>query len=133
SVSPSAATTDLAVKYFNGGIYTSGIWNNITIPATGTIGNVTTGAGNIVTQAPAFHTLVLPATTLPANTNTLRAEVTIDGAVYTVALNVQTENANKWEAGKHYTYNLTLKGKELVVSTVTVNQWTQGGSSDIEI
>lgn len=133
SIDASNTTTDLAVKYFNADNYITGVWNNISIPATGTIGNVTTGTGNTVTEAPAFHALVLPVTTLPANTNTLRAEVMIDGAVYTVALNVQTPNANKWEAGKHYAYNLTLKGKDLIVSTVTVNQWTQGGSSDIEI
>lgn len=133
SIDVSSTTTDLAVKYFNAGNYTTGNWNHITIPATGTIGNVTTGTGNTVTEASAFHALVLPVAALPANTNTLRAEVMIDGAVYTVALNVQTPNANKWEAGKHYVYNLMLKGKELTVSTVTVNQWTQGGSSNIEI
>lgn len=126
-VKTGTATDSLAVKYYNEGVYTSGIWQDITIPATDTIGNVT---GNNV--APAFHALVLPASTLPGDTTSLHADVTIDGATYAIPLNIKTDS-NEWQRGKHYTYNLTLKGKDLVVSTVTINQWINGGSSDIEI
>ncbi len=120
------------VLHYNGTNYAGDNWSNITIPANGILGTVNSAPSNVVTTAPAFHALVLPATDLPSDTATLNASIVIDGATYTVALNI-ISGGNDWLPAKHYSYNLTLKGKDLVVSSVSVTQWTEGGFSDIEI
>ena len=51
--------------------------------------------------------------------------VTVDGNAYTVkipALMVSSE-ASKWLPGKNYVYTLTMKGTQLVVSSVAITQW----------
>lgn len=99
--------------------------------------------GGDVANTPLLHYLVLPNTGMPdaAASGTLHAVVTIGGITYNVPLNVKTQetgNGNAWLAGKKYAYNLTLKSgmgtnNTLEVSSVTVTQWTIGGSSDVEL
>ena len=52
-----------------------------------------------------------------------------------VNLDLNTANANipnEWESGKHYTYNLTFKANEILVSPI-YGQWGDGGQQGIVI
>lgn len=63
--------------------------------------------------------LVLPEST--ADKSTVEATLTIDNQDYKVAL----PGSNcAWEAGKNYLYTVKLSGSELVISSVTVTEWT---------
>lgn len=110
------------------------------------LGSVSTTTGDQA-KAPLFHALVLPNTDMPEDVTegNLHAVIKIDGVQYKIALAIgkrlpgtTSTEANEWAANKHYTYNLTISGKSgqgstLEVTSVTVRQWTAGGSSDVEI
>ena len=68
--------------------------------------------------------LVLPEST--ADKSTVEATLTIDNQDYKVAL---PSSNSAWEAGKNYLYTVKLSGSELVISSVTVTQWTTVASS----
>ena len=68
--------------------------------------------------------LVMPEST--ADKSTVEATLTIDNQDYKVAL---PSSGSKWEAGKNYLYTVKLSGSELVISSVTVTQWTTVASS----
>lgn len=73
--------------------------------------------------------LVLPESTV--DKSTVEATLTIDNQDYKVAL---PGSDSKWEAGKNYLYTVNLSGSELVISSVTVTQWTTVASStDLDI
>lgn len=73
--------------------------------------------------------LVLPEST--ADKSTVEATMTIDAQDYKVAL---PGSGSAWEAGKNYLYTVKLSGSELVISSVTVTQWTTVTSStDLDI
>lgn len=73
--------------------------------------------------------LVLPESTV--DKSTVEATLTIDNQDYKVAL---PGSGSKWEAGKNYLYTVKLSGSELVISSVTVTQWTTVASStDLDI
>lgn len=73
--------------------------------------------------------LVLPEST--ADKSTVEATMTIDAQDYKVAL---PGSDSAWEAGKNYLYTVKLSGSELVISSVTVTQWTTAASStDLDI
>lgn len=73
--------------------------------------------------------LVLPESTV--DKSTVEATLTIDNQDYKVAL---PGSGSKWEAGKNYLYTVKLSGSELVISSVTVTQWTTAASStDLDI
>lgn len=84
-----------------------------------------------------YHALLLPQT----GTDTKNVIVRIDNIDYTVSLaHTATEGntSDVWASGRHYTYNLTLnggsgQGNQLIVSSVTVSNWVDGGSSDIPL
>lgn len=63
--------------------------------------------------------LVLPESTV--DKSTVEATLTIDAQDYKVAL---PGSGSKWEAGKNYLYTVKLSGSELVISSVTVTEWT---------
>ncbi|MCZ2563056.1 fimbrillin family protein [Bacteroides fragilis] len=63
--------------------------------------------------------LVLPEST--ADKSTVEATLTIDNQDYKVAL---PGSNSAWEAGKNYLYTVKLSGSELVISSVTVTEWT---------
>lgn len=63
--------------------------------------------------------LVLPESTV--DKSTVEATLTIDAQDYKVAL---PGSDSKWEAGKNYLYTVKLSGSELVISSVTVTEWT---------
>lgn len=63
--------------------------------------------------------LVLPEST--ADKSTVEATLTIDKQEYKVAL---PGSGSAWDAGKNYLYTVKLSGSELVISSVTVTQWT---------
>ena len=73
--------------------------------------------------------LVLPENT--ADKSTVEATLTIDNQDYKVAL---PGSNSAGEAGKNYLYTVKLSGSELVISSVTVTQWTTVASStDLDI
>ena len=73
--------------------------------------------------------LVLPESTV--DKSTVEATLTIDNQDYKVAL---PSSGSAWEAGKNYLYTVKLSGSELVISSVTVTQWTTVASStDLDI
>ena len=73
--------------------------------------------------------LVLPEST--ADKSNVEAKLTIDNQEYKVAL---PSSSSAWEAGKNYLYTVKLSGSELVISSVTVTQWTTVVSSpDLDI
>lgn len=73
--------------------------------------------------------LVLPESTV--DKSTVEATLTIDNQDYKVAL---PGSGSAWEAGKNYLYTVKLSGSELVISSVTVAQWTTVASStDLDI
>lgn len=73
--------------------------------------------------------LVLPESKV--DKSTVEATLTIDNQDYKVAL---PGSDSKWEAGKNYLYTVKLSGSELVISSVTVTQWTTVASStDLDI
>ena len=63
--------------------------------------------------------LVLPESTV--DKSTVEATLTIDNQDYKVAL---PGSGSAWEAGKNYLYTVKLSGSELVISSVTVTEWT---------
>ena len=63
--------------------------------------------------------LVLPENT--ADKSTVEATLTIDNQDYKVAL---PGSNSAWDAGKNYLYTVKLSGSELVISSVTVTEWT---------
>ena len=73
--------------------------------------------------------LVLPEST--ADKSTVEATLTIDNQDYKVAL---PGSNSAWEAGENYLYTVKLSGSELVISSVTVTEWTTVASStDLDI
>ncbi|OCR32723.1 hypothetical protein AC140_23470 [Bacteroides fragilis] len=73
--------------------------------------------------------LVLPESTV--DKSNVEATLTIDNQEYKVAL---PGSGSKWEAGKNYLYTVKLSGSELVISSVTVTEWTTVASStDLDI
>lgn len=106
------------------------------------IGKVNPGAFGEISTRPLFHALVIPQSGL---TETVKegapyAAIKVDDVVYNIPLYIQnlvspdgTQTNYNWIHGKHYVYNLTYRNKVLTVSSVTVNQWQEGGSADIEI
>lgn len=128
----------------NNAISTAGAWaewtGNECRFGTSKIGEATIDGPNAT--PPLFHALVIPQNGL---TETVTegapyAAIKVDDLVYNVPLNLQTisttdknQTKNNWLNGKHYVYNLTYRNKVLTVASVTVNQWQEGGSSDIEI
>lgn len=122
TISEYTGTGDFFVQKHNGGDSYSDI-------ASDEITKGGIGANNL------YHALLLPQT----ETDKKNVVVTIDNIKYTVPLTINTgDTANKWEKGFHYTYNLTIKGtsgqgNQLVVSSVTVTEWQDGGSANPEI
>ena len=73
--------------------------------------------------------LVLPENT--AGKSTVEATLTIDNQDYKVALPASN---SAWKAGENYLYTVKLSGSELVISSVTVTEWTKVASStDLDI
>lgn len=78
---------------------------------------------------PQYSLLVFPGS---AARNGIQAIFTIDGADYAVFLAANATAVN-WAAGSNCVYNVKLTGKELGITSVTVQKWgtAQGGSLDI--
>lgn len=72
-----------------------------------------------------FSILVLPHN---GAKNTMKVEFTIDGAVYDVPLASEGNSVN-WSAGSNNLYTAKLSGKELTLSSVTVEAWGEGTDS----
>ncbi|MCD8270448.1 MAG: fimbrillin family protein [Parabacteroides sp.] len=79
-------------------------------------------------NAPKYSILVLPEKTSETAFDKSKVQVvfTIDGAEYAVPLAANTDNTTKWEAGNNYLYTAKLSGKELSITSVTVQAWEDG-------
>lgn len=106
------------------------------------IGKVSESSYGEIHTRPLFHALVIPqkGLTETVTEGAPYAAIKVDDVVYNIPLSLQKLNStddnqthNNWLNGKHYVYNLTYRNKVLTVASVTVNQWQEGGSSDIEI
>ena len=106
--------------------YTRDIANYMLSKATADTDQARTTAKNNARKA---SILVLPESTV--DKSTVEATLTIDNQDYKVAL---PGSNSAWEAGKNYLYTVKLSGSELVISSVTVTEWTTVASStDLDI
>ena len=106
--------------------YTRDIANYMLPKAASSDASAATTAKNNARKA---SILVLPESTV--DKSTVEATLTIDAQDYKVAL---PGSGSAWEAGKNYLYTVKLSGSELVISSVTVTQWTTVASStDLDI
>lgn len=106
--------------------YTRDIENYMLPKAASSDASAATVAKNSARKA---SILVLPEST--ADKSTVEATLTIDDQDYKVAL---PGSGSAWEAGKNYLYTVKLSGSELVISSVTVTEWTTVASStDLDI
>ena len=96
--------------------YTRDIANYTLTKAASSDASAATTAKNNARKA---SILVLPESTV--DKSTVEATLTIDAQDYKVAL---PGSGSKWEAGKNYLYTVKLSGSELVISSVTVTEWT---------
>lgn len=104
--------------------------------ASGGVGGVAIneyGAGSPTTTA----TLLLTPATISTTGSTEGAasvtlKLTIDGQVYEGLIPVTT--TARWEAGKNYTYTVTVGGGELSITSVAIAAWVPitGGSIDVQ-
>lgn len=118
---------DISIQKFDDNSYSTGAWTEA-FDDEKIEGTIVSGDN---ATAGMFHAMVLPE--LEASVVKHNATIVIDGVSHNISLAVQNSDKN-WTKGKNYTYNLKLSGNnQLTVSSVTVNQWTEGGSSDIEI
>lgn len=76
-----------------------------------------------------FSILVLPHN---GPKNTMKVEFTIDGAVYDVPLASEGSSVN-WSAGSNNLYTAKLSGKELTLSSVTVEAWGEKDFGNLPI
>jgi hypothetical protein len=65
--------------------------------------------------------LAAPVATLP----TITLALVIDGTTYSADI---TSSVTAWEAGKEYIYTVTIANGTLAVTSVTVADWTSGGT-----
>lgn len=106
--------------------YTRDIANYMLPKAASSDASAATTAKNNARKA---SILVLPESTV--DKSTVEATLTIDNQDYKVAL---PGSNSAWKAGENYLYTVKLSGSELVISSVTVTQWTTVASStDLDI
>lgn len=70
---------------------------------------------------PAFSMLVYPITSAITQ-NSIKAIFTVDGNDYPVT--IPAGSSQTWAAGNNYIYTVKLNGKELAITNVTINEWT---------
>lgn len=104
--------------------YTRYIGDGYTLKKQGAAG--LTGSDAAKNASSKFSILVMPHN---GAKNTIQVEFTIDGAAYTVDL-ASTAAAVNWAQGTNTIYTAKLSGKELELSTVTVEQWGNGANTD---
>ncbi len=121
--------TDITLKSVKTGKATLNITNGtISEPETANGSILLTGMnqggnGTLIeeTSAALVPSLLLYPQTLSGSQVTVK----IDGVDYTVDI---PASMTKFEAGKHYTMQFTVKGTALVVNEVSINEWKDGGS-----
>lgn len=87
-----------------------------------------TGSGT--ENSPAFSILVYPIKA-KIESNSIKATFKIDDQNYTVNLPEFTADATSgysWTAGKNHIYKVTLGGKELTITSVTITDWDSTGT-----
>ena len=80
--------------------------------------------------SPAFSILVYPINA-KIESNSIKATFKIDGQDYTVNLpefTADTTNGYSWTAGKNHIYKVTLGGKELTITSVSITDWDSTGT-----
>lgn len=87
-----------------------------------------TGSGT--ENSPAFSILVYPIKAKIESTN-IKATFKIDDQDYTVNLpefTADTTSGYSWTAGKNHIYKVTLGGKELTITSVSITEWDSTGT-----
>lgn len=78
--------------------------------------------------SPAFSILVYPINAAIAADN-IKATFRIDGQDYAVNLPAMNATDNySWTAGKNHIYKVTLGGKELTITSVSITEWDSTGT-----
>lgn len=78
--------------------------------------------------SPAFSILVYPINAAIAADN-IKATFRIDGQDYAVNLPAMNATNNySWTAGKNHIYKVTLGGKELTITSVSITEWDSNGT-----
>lgn len=111
---PAAATYTRVIKEGNAGYYTL----------------KAAPAENGTETSPAFSILVYPIKATIA-ANNIKATFKIDDQDYTVNLpefTADTTSGYSWTAGKNHIYKVTLGGKELTITSVTITDWDSTGT-----
>ena len=101
-------------------------------PVSGTTAGAITDntAFSLSTTGHTTDLLTLPVGALAQDLVTL--QITVDGVTLSKSLPYAAP-ANKWEAGKCYTYGITVKNKGIEVTSSTVDNWTDGTAGGSEV
>lgn len=114
AATPTADAPTAITRY----IYTKGDGNNT---AGYELHKSTSGGTTAPDNNPAFSMLVYPITSAITQ-NSIKAIFTVDGNDYPVT--IPAESSQIWAAGNNYIYTVKLNGKELAITNVTINEWT---------
>lgn len=100
-------------------------------PASATVATTEADAKNASKK---FSFLVLPdpVATDGIDKNKVQVAFAIDGTDYIVKLAGSTDKS-KWSAGNNYQYTAKLSGQELTITSVTVQEWGNGGNKELEV
>jgi len=115
---------DGTMKVLDGTINITGTSKTLTFT-----GNATCNAYKSTPSAnPVAVQLVAPKTAIPTS---LTLELIIDNKTMSTTL---TTPATSWDAGKNYSYTITVKGTQLLISSVSITDWTPatGGSGTVQ-
>ncbi len=83
-----------------------------------------TGSANI--NSPSGGNVTATALVAPLASQSVELTMIIDGKDYT-----GTISEAAWKAGKKYTYTVTVGGGELIIESVTIKDWENGGSGEV--
>lgn len=101
-------------------------------PASTTVSTTETDAKSASKK---FSFLVLPdpAAADGIDKHNIQVTFTIDGTDYTVPLAGTTDTSTKWLAGTNNLYSVKLSGQELTISSVTVQAWSSGNDTSLDV
>lgn len=101
-------------------------------PASATVATTEADAKNASKK---FSFLVLPdpAAADGVDKHKIQVTFTIDNTDYTVPLAGTTDTSTKWLAGTNNLYSVKLSGQELTISSVTVQAWSSGNDTSLDV
>ena len=101
-------------------------------PASTTVATTEADAKNASKK---FSFLVLPdpAAADGVDKHKIQVTFTIDNTDYTVPLAGTTDTSTKWLVGTNNLYSVKLSGQELTISSVTVQAWSSGNDTSLDV